>query len=154
MKKIAISVLAMVLMLALACGTAFALTGDITTKAVKAYADPDMTDYVGTIPKYTSVMVRAYGSYADIYVSDIECYINPSALTCGNYDHNYIGTATLKKGAVVHQRPSSSSYYLTNRRSRRVLVYALTNGYALVRTRVGGVFGFVKASSLKSLKAK
>ena len=153
MKKIALSMLAVMLLMILVCGSAFALVGDMTTRSVKAYADPGMTDYVGTIPKYSCVLVRAYGSYADVYYNDIECFIKPSALTCGKYDYNYIGTATLKKGAYVFQRPSFASYYTVNRRDRKVLVYAETDGYALVRKGPGGAFGFVSASSLRHLKA-
>ena len=80
MKKIALSMLAAVLLLTLVFGTAFAVTGDMTIKAAKAYADPNMTKYIGTIPKYTSVLVRAYGSYADVYVNGVECFIKPSVL--------------------------------------------------------------------------
>ena len=29
------------------------------------------------IPSYTSVLVRAYGSYADVYVNGVECFVKP-----------------------------------------------------------------------------
>ena len=151
MKKFALSLLAVVLLLTLVCGSAFALTGDMTKVAVKAYADPAMTKYIGTIPKFTSVVVRAYGSYADVYYDGVECFVKPSALTCGEYDYNYIGSAILKKGAAVYQRPTSSSKSRINGSARKVLVYAATDGYALIRTKVGGVFGFVSISDLAKL---
>ena len=153
MKKVALSLLAAVLLLTLVCGSAFALTGDMTTKSVKAYADPGMTKYIGTIPKYTSVLVRAYGSYADVLYNGIECFVKPSGLTCGNYNYNYIGSATLKAGAKVYQRPSAASHNVTTQKNHTVLVYAATNGYALIRGGKAGVFGFVSAANLTNLKA-
>ena len=153
MKKFALSMLAAVLLLTLVCGSAFAATGDMTTKAAKAYADPGMTRYIGTIPKFTSVLVRAYGSYVDVVYNGIACYVKPSTLTCGDYDYNYLGTAILKKGAHVYQRPSSSARVKVNGKARKVLVYAATNGYALIRTKVGGVFGFVSAKNLLNFAA-
>ena len=153
MKKVTLSLLAAVLLLTLVCGSALAVTGDMTTKSVKAYADPAMTKYIGTIPKYTSVLVRAYGSYADVLYNGVECYVKPSGLTCGNYNYNFIGSATLKSGAEVYQRPSAASKSVTTGKSHKVLVYAATNGYALVRVGKVGVFGFVSAANLTDLKA-
>ena len=154
MKKIALSILAAVLLLTLVCGSAFAVTGDITVKAAKAYADPNFTMYVGTIPAKTSVLVRAYGSYADIYVNGAEVYVKPSTLTCGKKDYDYIGYATLKAGSKVFQRPSSASKYVTTSHSIKVLVYAASNGAVLIRTTGKGVFGFVGAQCLTNLKAR
>ena len=154
MKKIALSILAAVLLLTLVCGSAFAVTGDITTKAAKAYADPNFKMYIGTIPAKTSVLVRAYGSYADVYVNGVECFISPSALTCGKKDYDYIGYATLKAGSHVYQRPTASSKSTTTSSDIKVLVYAASDGYAMVRTTGKGVFGFVSAKNLTSLKAR
>lgn len=154
MKKIAFSILAAVLLLTLVCGSAFAVTGDITTKDVKAYADPNFTKYIGTIPAKTSVLVRAYGSYADIYVNGVECFVKPSGLTCGKKDYDYIGYATLKSGSNVYQRPTTSSKYTTTSSNIKVLVYAASDGYAMVRTTGKGVFGFVSAKNLTDLKAR
>ena len=154
MKKIALSILAAVLLLTLVCGSAFAVTGDITVKAAKAYADPNFTKYVGTIPAKTSVLVRAYGSYADIYVNGVEVFVKPSALTCGKKDYDYIGYATLKSGAKVYQRPTTASKCSTASHSIKVLVYAASNGKALVRTTNKGVFGFVDVKNLTDLKAR
>ena len=92
-------------------------------------------------------------SYADVYYNGVECYVKPSALTCGNYDYNYIGSATLIKGATVYQRPSSASKSLDTSKSRKVLVYAATDGFALIRTSHSGAFGFVSTADLKDLKA-
>lgn len=152
MKKIALSMLAAVLLLTLVFGTAFAVTGDMTVKAAKAYADPNMTKYIGTIPKYTSVLVRAYGSYADVYVNGIECYVKPSTLTQGYYDYNYIGYAVLKSGAKVFQRPSAAAKFATTSKAAPVLVYAVNDGFAIIRNK-SGVFGFVAASELANVKA-
>ena len=154
MKKIALSILAAVLLLTLVCGSAFAVTGDITVKAAKAYADPNFTKYVGTIPAKTSVLVRAYGSYADVLVNGVEVYVKPSTLTCGKKDYDYIGYATLKAGSKVYQRPTIASKCSTTSSSTKVLVYAVSNGKALVRTAEKGVFGFVSAKSLTDLKAR
>jgi len=154
MKKIALSILAAVLLLTLVCGSAFAVTGDITVKAAKAYADPNFTKYVGTIPAKTSVLVRAYGSYADVYVNGVEVYVKPSTLTCGKKDYDYIGYATLKSGSKVYQRPTTASRYSTASSSTKVLVYAVSNGAALIRTTDKGVFGFVNVKNLTDLKAR
>ena len=153
MKKFALTLLAVALLVTLVCGTAMAATGDLTMKAVKAYSDPNMTKYIGTIPAYTSVMVRAYGSYADVYVNGVECYISPSALTKGEYDYNYVGAAVLKKGATVYQRPTHFSKFVTAPKARAVLVYAVNDGFALIRSD-SGVFGFVGADDLTNLKAR
>jgi len=152
MKKFAISTVAVVLLLTLVCASAFALTGDLTIKSAKAYADPDFTKYIGTIPKNTSVLVRAYGSYADIVVNGVECYVKPSTLAQGAYDYSYMGVATLKKGTKIYQRPSTSAKCVTNRKNRKVYVYSVSDGIAMVRS-TKGVFGFVKADSLTNLKA-
>lgn len=152
MKKIALSTLAVALLLALLCSSALAVTGDMTIAPAKAYADSNFVHYIGTIPKYTSVIVRAYGAYADIIVNGVECYVKPSTLTQGSYDYNYIGSATLKSGAKVYQRPSSSSRSITNSKDRKVLVYAASDGYALIRT-TKGIFGFTSAANLSNLKA-
>ena len=151
MKKFALSMLAVALLLTLVCGSALAVTGDMTTRAVKAYADPEMKNCIGTIPKFTSLLVRASGSYADVYVNGVRCYISASALTKGEYDYAFVGTAVLKEGAAVYQRPSASAAKVINGKNRKVLVYAATDGYALIRTKVGGVFGFVSASNLAKL---
>ena len=153
MKKIALSMLAAVLLLTLVCGSALAVTGDITVKAAKAYADPNFKLYIGVVPAKTSVLVRAYGSYADIYVNGVECFVKPSALTCGKKDNDFVGYATLKADSTVYQRPSSSSKTATTSHAMKVLVYGVDDGKALVRTRKG-VFGFVNASSLTNLKAR
>ena len=151
MKKTALSVLTLVMLTAIVCTQAFALTGDITVKAAKAYADPEMTLYMGTIPKYTSVLVRAYGSYANVVYNGVKCYVQPSTLTQGDYDYNYIGTATVKKGAKVYQRPSSSARSVTLSKAASVKVYSVKNGYALIRSGKG-VFAFVDTSDLSSMK--
>ena len=153
MKKAVFSLLAAVLLLTLVCSSALALTGDITVKTAKAYADPSFKYYLGTIPKNSSVLVRAYGTYADIVYNGVACYVKPSTLTQGDRDYDYIGNATLKKGATVYQRPSSSSRSVTNKKKRSVLVYAVSDGFALVRTSTHGVFGFVKADGLTGFKA-
>lgn len=150
MKKTVLTLLAVMLMMTL-CASAFALTGDLTIKAAKAYADPDFVNYIGTIPKYSSVLVRAYGSYADIIYNGIECYVKPSTLDQGAHEYSYVGTGTIKKGAKVYQRPSSAARSVTMSKARTVKVYALSKGYVLVRYE--GVYGFVAADDLTNLKS-
>lgn len=151
MKKIAVSIVAAVLLLTLVCGSALALTGDVTIKAAKAYSDPEFKTYIGTIPKYTAVMVRAYGTYADVVVNGVECYVKPSTLSQGKYVSKALGTATLIKGAKVFQRPTASAKVSTNKKARKVYVYAVKNGFAMIRT-TKGVYGFVHTSDLNNLK--
>jgi hypothetical protein len=152
MKKIALSLVSVVLLLTLVCGSAFAATGDLTIKAVKAYSDPEMTQYIGTIPKYTSVLVRAYGSYAHLKYNGSSCYISPSALTQGKYDYKYMGKATLAKGATIYQRPSTSARSVTNRKNCKVYVYGTKKGMAMIRSGKG-VYGFVSTSSLTDMNS-
>ena len=153
MKKAAFSILAIVMLLSVVCGSAFALTGDITIKAAKAYADPDFTAYIGTIPKNTSVMVRAYGNYADIVVNGVECYVKPSTLSQGKYKDKYKGTATLAKGAKIYQRPSTSAKYTTAKKARKVYVYTVKNGIVLFRTSKG-TYGFTSIANLTNIKGR
>ena len=154
MKKFSLSLLAVILLMTLVFGSALAaVKGDMTVRATKAYSDPGMTKYIGTIPKYTSVLVRAYGSYADVYLNGVECYVKASDLTQGDYDYNYVGFAILKSGANVYQRPSAVSKNITSKKARPVIVYAINGSYALIRTDYHGVFGFVKTSSLSDFKA-
>ena len=77
--------------------------------------------------------------------------MKPSTLTQGDWDYSYLGTATLKKGAKVYQRSSTSSRCVTTSKARKVKVYSVSDGYALVRS-AKGVFGYVAASNLSDLK--
>lgn len=149
MKKTALSILALALLLTLVCGSALA-EGDITIKAAKAYSDAEMTHCIGTIPKYTSVSVEHYGTNASIKVNGVQCYVKSATLTQGVYKNDYTGTATLAKGAVVYQRPAISSKYAVNKKAAKVYVYAVKKGLALVRTKKGN-YGFVSLSSLSNL---
>ena len=153
MKKAAFSILAVVMLLSLVCGSALAVTGDITVKKAKAYADAAMTLYMGEIPKGTSVAVHAYGDYAELSYNGVKCYVKPSTLTQGKKNYDYLGTATLKKDAKVYQRPSSSSRCVVNKKARKVYVYKLSGGKALVRTSTSGFFGYVSADCLTNMSA-
>jgi len=152
MKKVALSLIAAMLLLALVCGSALAV-GDITVKKAKAYADKELTQYVGTIPKYTCLTVRAYGSYADVTYNGKQVYIKPSTLTQGKYKDAYKATATLAKNAKMYKRPSKSSGYTVSSKARKVYLYGIKDGCVLFRTAKGN-YGFTSIANLSNIKTR
>ena len=150
MKKAAFTVLTVVLLLTLVCGSAFAASGDLTLKRATAYANPEMTIKIGTIPRYTALKVNASGAYADVVYNGVRCYIKASTLSQGKFDYVYIGSTTLKKGTAVYQRPSSSSRCKTLSKPVKVKVVKVAKGYALIRSSKG-IFGFVKSDMLTDM---
>jgi len=152
MKKSMVAILAVVLIMTLLCGQALASTGDITIKAAKAYSDPAMKKYVGTIPAYTALVVRSHDDYADVYVGGKIVYIDAATLL----DRPVIGkyTAKLSKGTKVYQRATSSANAYTLKKSGTVQVCKVVGDWALVQTlNTRGLYAFVKISSLKSIAA-
>lgn len=153
MKKMTIAALALALVLTLFCGSALAYNGDITTSNAKAYLDPDMTILAGTIPAGTSVLVRSYDKYADVYYDGMVLYVEPSDLLNGDISGDY--NATLLKGTTVYQRPTSSAKSLKLKTDGPVNVCAVAGDWALVRTTGDlGLFGYVKVNKLTSITAK
>ena len=65
MKRISITVLAVMLLLAIFCAQALASHGDLTIKATKLYKDSSMKEYVATLPAYTALVVRSNDSYTE-----------------------------------------------------------------------------------------
>lgn len=151
MKRKLIAVLAVALIAALGCGVAFAATGDITIKDAKAYADASMTQYVGTIPAGTSLMVRSYDNYADVYVNGKIVYISKSALLDGDIAGPY--NATLTKGTRVYQRATTSANSVKVKKTMVVNVCAIDGDWALVRTTDDkAVFAYVKLDKLTKIE--
>ncbi len=153
MKKTMIAVLAAMLMLALCCGSALAYNGDITTSNAKAYADAAMTQLVGAIPAGTSVLVRSYDSYADVYYNGKVVYVAPSDLLNGDITGDY--NATLPKGTKIYQRAVTSAKSRKLKKDVFVNVCAVSGDWALVRT-TGDVtlFAFCKVSKLTNITAR
>lgn len=152
MKKMLIALTAAVLALVLLCGTALAVSGDITTKDAKAYSDAAMTDYVGTIPAYTALVVRSYDNYADVYVGGKVCYISASALLRKDAPTSY--SAVLKKGTKVYQRADSDAAHYTLKASGTVKVCKVKGDWALVQSAgEAGLYAFVKVKSLTNIEA-
>lgn len=152
MKKTMIAILTLALLLALS-GTALAYTGDITTCNAKAYADPDMTILVGGIPAGTSVLVRSYEKYADVYYEGKVVYLQPSDLLRGDVTGDY--NATLEKGTKVYQRASSTARNAKLKKACQVNVCAVSGDWALVRTTDNSsLFAFVKVSKLTNITAR
>ena len=106
MKKTTVAIIAAVLMLTMLCGGALATSGDLTVANVKAYSDSAMTNYVGTIPAYTALVVGSYDTYADVKMGGKTLYIDASALLRTDSPAKY--TATLNKGTKVYQRATTS----------------------------------------------
>ena len=152
MKKTIISILAVALMLTVLCGSALAASGDLTVTSVKAYSDSAMTNYVGTIPAYTSVVVRSYDNYADVYVNGKVVYINADALLRTDAPANF--SATLKKGTKVYQRATTSAKSYTLKSAGTVKVLKTSGNWALVQTTGSkGLYAFVKLSKLSDIRA-
>lgn len=153
MKKTMIAILAMALLLTLFCGTALAYNGDLTTTATKAYSSPAMTEYVGTIPAGTSVLVRSYDAYADVYVDGKVVYIDASDLLRSDISSDYI--ATLVKGTKVYQRPASSAKSAKIKKDGNVKICSISGDWALVQTTgKKGIYGFVKVDKLTDIRTK
>ena len=149
MKKLVVSVLAIALLMSIACVSAFAVYGDVTTRSMPAYADPGMTQYIGTIPQYTAVVVYdADSNLAAMNVNGVECYGPASALTNSRFDYYYNGKSTLKAGATVYQRPTVGSRSVQTGHDHSVLVIGRKGDWVLIRSNYGGFFGFTPAMNL------
>ena len=153
MKKTMIAVFAVALILAMLCGQALAASGDITTKSAKAYADAAMTKYVGTIPGATSVVVRSYDNYADVYVDGKVVYISTSALLHKDISSEYV--ATLDKGTKVYQRATTNANDYKLMSDCTVKVCKVSGDWALVQsTGKKGLYAFVKVNKLTDIRVK
>lgn len=153
MKKTFVAILAMALLLTLLGGTALAYSGDLTATDTKCYSNSTMTEYVGTIPAGTSVLVRSYDSYADIYVNGKVVYVSAGDLLHTDIPSDYV--ATLTKGTKVYQQPKSSSKAIKLKKEGTVKVCAVSGDWALVQTVAGKhIYGFVKVAKLTSIRMK
>lgn len=150
MKKIIVTVLAVSLLLAMFCAQALASHGDITIKAAKLYSDSAMTEYVGTIPAYTALVVRANDSYTDVYYNGKVYYTKGSNLLNKSALGDYV--ATLGKGVKVYQRADSDANSYALKKSGLVQICKVKGDWALVQT-LGerGLYAFVKIEKLKNI---
>ena len=150
MKKTVMTILAVALLLTVFCATGLASHGDITVKAAKAYADPALKDYVGTIPAYTSLLVRSNDSYTDVYINGKVYYISKSALLNKNLTGDYV--ATLDKGTKVYQRANSEAKSYTLKKAGAIQVCKVKGDWALVQTLGDqGLYAFVKIDKLQNI---
>ena len=153
MKKKIFAVVAMALVLTMLGAQALAVTGDLTIKAVKVYSDAEMKNCVGTLPAMTSLLVRSYDSFADIYIDGKICYIDSSSLLHKNIASDYV--ATLKKGTKVYQCANTSANVIKLNKKYNVKLCAVSGDWALVQTTgKKGMYGFVKVSKLTNLRVK
>ena len=153
MKKKIMAILAMALVLTMIGAQALAATGDLTVKSVKVYSDAEMKNCIGTLPAMTSLLVRSYDSFADIYIDGKICYIDASALLHKNIASDYY--ATLKKGTLVYQRATTSANTIKLTKKYSVKLCAVSGDWALVQTTgKKGMYGFVKVSKLTNLRVK
>ena len=153
MKKTIVAILAMALLLTLIGGTALAYNGDLTTVDTKAYSSPAMTEYVGTIPAGTSVLVRSYENYADVYMDGKVVYVDASNLLHTTISSDYV--ATLVKGTTVYQQPKTSAQSAKVKKNGTVKVCAISGDWALVQTTGSkGLYAFVKIAKLSDIRMK
>ena len=150
MKKTIVTILAVALLVSLFCGTAMASFGDITIKPAKAYSNAAMTDYVGTIPAYTALVVRSSDKFADVYVNGEVYYIKPSALFGKTILGDYV--AILNKGTKVYQRASTAANTYRLKKAGIVQICKVRGEWALVQTMgERGLYAFVKLDQLKKI---
>ena len=150
MKRISITVLAVMLLLAIFCAQALASHGDLTIKATKLYKDSAMKEYVATIPAYTALVVRSNDSYTDVYYGGKVYYTKRSNLLNKSRLGKYL--ATLSKGTKVFQRADSDANSYKLKKSGLVQICAVKGDWALVQT-LGerGLYAFVKIEKLKNI---
>ena len=150
MKKTIMTILAVALLLTMFCTQALASHGDITVKSAKVYADSAMTQYVGTIPAYTALVVRSNDSYTDVYYNGNVFYMTGSALLNRNVLCDY--AAILEKGTKVYQRPEGDANTYTLKKTGVVQICKVRGDWALVQTMgERGLYAFVKTSKLKNI---
>jgi len=153
MKKKIAALFALTLIAALCCTTALAYSGDIVRKDAMAFADSKMTQYVGTIPAGTAVIVRSYDHYADIYVNGKICYVDTDVLLKDDLSSDYL--ATLGKGSRVYQFPETDSTSTKIKTSGTVKVCAVSGDWVLIQTTgAKGLYGYVKIDSLTNIRLK
>ncbi|MBQ8109835.1 MAG: hypothetical protein IJ124_06745, partial [Clostridia bacterium] len=125
----------------------------IVTRNVKAYADAQRTEYLGTIPAGTALLVRSYDKYADVYVYGKICYIDSDALLHDDLSYDFI--ATLTKGTRVYQRADSSAKSCKIKSKTSVKVCMVSGDWALIQTTGSkGLYGYVKLNSLTDIRFK
>lgn len=153
MSKKLMAAVAMTLILTLLSGVALAASGDLTIKETVAYADAAMTKPVAKIPAGTSLLVRAYERYADVYYGGKIVYVSNSDLMKKDASTDYY--ATLKKGTRVYQRADSDAKSFKLKRSGTVSLCLVAGEWALVRTTGKlGLYAFVKLDKLTDLRTK
>ncbi len=153
MKKTMFAILAMALLLIFCCGSALAYTGDLTATETKCYTSPAMTEYVGTIPAGTSVLVRSYDAYADVYVKGKVVYVDTGDLLHTDIPSDYI--ATVKKGTRVYQQADTSAKSFKVKSSHTVKLCAINGDWALIQTTGSkGLYAFVKVAKLTGIRTK
>ena len=150
MKRIIITTLAVALLLTMFCATAMASHGDLTMKAAKLYANPAMTEYVGTIPAYTALVVRSNDSYTDVYINGRVYYVSDTALLNRNVLGDYV--ATLDRGTTVYQRANTGASRYTLKKNCAVQICKVRGEWALIHTlSERGLYAFVKVEKLKNI---
>ena len=149
MKKFAVSGLIVLLIMAMFCAQGFAVYGDVTVTGADAYIDPEMTQYLGTIPKYTALVVwDADSSVAAVLVNGVNCFVRASTLTNSRFDYLYKGYSVLRAGVTVYQQPAFHSRSICNGHNRTVLVIGVKGDWVLIRSGFGGYFGFAQRSDM------
>ena len=153
MKKTFVAILAMALLLTLLGGTALAYSGDLTATDTKCYSNSTMTEYVGTIPAGTSVLVRSRDGFADLYVDGKVVYISASALLNRDVTSDY--AASLGKGVRVYQQASTSADSIKLPKEVTVNICAVNGDWALVQTtNKAGIYGYVRVDRLSDIHLK
>ena len=153
MKKALVAILAVTLVLTVFCASSLAVTGDVTRREAKAYTDAAMTDYAGTIPAATALLIRSYDKYADTYLNGRVYYISVSDLVHKDLTGDYL--ATLTAGTRIYQRAESSAKSFKLKKGGAVSICLVNGDWTLVRTTGSkGLYAFVKTDDLTGIRAK
>ena len=165
MKKTALSLAAVLLILALACPALAWSQMGVTMKAVKACSDSALKKPVKTIPKCTVVKLvfpdkyyesdgQSYAVYAGknkVYYVRAADILDPIGVTLSE---SPLYSATLKKGARVYQRPTKKSKSVRAKKSASVVVCYFKGSWALIYREANSAFGFVSRKSLKNVRRR
>ena len=109
---------------------------DIITKSVKAYSDQGGKELLGTIPAYTSILVRRVGDSSIYQVKDYNrqtCYISSSALWRKqgiSSEWTYLKLDQTVKG---YQRPDVASASIDLKKGSYIAIVDERDGWLLVK---------------------
>lgn len=139
----------------LSCSTALAeVAMGVTAHETKGYSDYERTVFVETIPAYTVVQSLEWDENSELITVDGETqyYVDPDDIwdaMAGFFDAEY-QDGTLKKGAMIYQRPSVESRSTENQEDVDVRVCFIIDNWALINSYGENMwYGFVELDNVE-----